>query len=78
MLKHLKVNSEGEISCKNKNLSGHLEIPSKINGITVTEIGGMAFFGCFNLKSVVIPDSVTKIGRFTFSNCTNLESVVIP
>ena len=38
----------------------------------------MAFYGCFSLRNLVIPDSVTSIGDWTFSDCYSLRSLVIP
>lgn len=44
---------------------------------SVTEIGGVAFFNCSNLRSIVIPDNVTSIGNDAFSYCRHLESASI-
>jgi len=44
----------------------------------VTEIGEMAFEGCYNLTSVALPSSVTEIGTSAFSACEYLESVALP
>jgi hypothetical protein len=55
-----------------------LKIPSKINGKTVTIIGGDAFFNCTSLKSITIPNGVTSIYGEAFLNCTSLESITIP
>ena len=54
-----------------------LEIPSKIDGKTVTSIGNEAFRGCA-LTSITIPDSVTSIGYLAFYNCYRLTSITIP
>ena len=62
----------------NSYYNANLTIPTKLNGYTVTEIGRYAFYGCYSLKSVVIPDSVTSIGYSAFENCSSLTSVVIP
>ena len=49
------------------------------NGIDydVANIKDCAFFYCYNLTNIVIPDSVTNIGDAAFYYCTNLESVEI-
>ena len=47
----------------------------EIDGYKVTVIQSRAFFGCEQIKSVVIGDSVTDIGELAFGNCINLESV---
>lgn len=45
---------------------------------TITSIGERAFYGCYRLISITIPDSVTSIGDSAFSNCINLMSIIIP
>ena len=37
-----------------------------------------AFYGCYQLSSVIIPSSVTDIGGSAFSDCSSLTSVTIP
>jgi len=56
-----------------------VNIPQKIQGLSVTSIGKEAFkaFGK-SLTSVTIPKSVTSIGEDAFSWCENLTSVTIP
>ncbi|MGM9831488.1 MAG: leucine-rich repeat domain-containing protein [Paludibacteraceae bacterium] len=44
----------------------------------VTSIGKKAFYFCFDLTSVIIPNSVTSIEDDVFYSCTRLTSVVIP
>ncbi|MGN0115204.1 MAG: leucine-rich repeat protein, partial [Acutalibacteraceae bacterium] len=48
---------------------GIVEIPSKIDGKTVTSIGFCAFEFCTSLTSVTIPDTVTSIDFSAFSDC---------
>ena len=61
--------------------SGDVVIPDSVTyeGMTfaVTGIESNAFDGCFELTSVVIPNSVTSIGEQAFQGCTGLTSVTI-
>lgn len=41
-------------------------------------IGKEAFWECYSLTTVNIPDSVREIGSNAFSNCSNLTEVTIP
>ena len=45
---------------------------------SVTSIGYRAFYGCYNLQSITIPESVTSIGSSAFYNCSGLTSINIP
>ena len=62
--------------------SGAVTIPSSVtyNGTSysVTSIGECAFFYCYGLKSIEIPESVTSIGNNAFDNCSGLKSIEIP
>lgn len=44
----------------------------------VTSIGGYAFYGCYWLTSVKLPDDLQYINQSAFQDCGNLEMVVIP
>ncbi len=57
---------------------GALTIPAKVQGYSVTSIGGRAFEHCQNLTTVSIPNSVTSIGYRAFIVCTGLTSIEIP
>ena len=44
----------------------------------VTSIGEDAFYSCYCLTSVTIPESVTAIGSHAFSDCSGLASITLP
>ena len=46
--------------------------------VGVTEIPNKAFKGCFDLTSIIIPNSVKKIGSEAFYDCSALTSLTIP
>lgn len=58
--------------------TGHVTIPSTLDGHNVTCIGDRAFRNCGELTSVTLPEGVTTIGQFAFENCGKLTSVTIP
>jgi len=43
----------------------------------LSQIGCFAFMGCFNLKSITIPNGVAQIYSETFFGCHNLTSITI-
>ena len=55
-----------------------VEIPSEVNGITVTEIGKDVFKDNKNVGRLIIPDSVTTLGYRMCSGCTALREVQLP
>ena len=44
----------------------------------ITAIPDKAFFDCYNMASIVIPQNIIKIGKQTFQFCSALTSVNIP
>lgn len=58
--------------------TGALVIPATVDGYAVTSIGDAAFYNCYNLTSLTIPDGVTTIGYMAFSGCSGLTVTTIP
>lgn len=56
---------------------GSVIIPTNINNLTVTSIGGGAFFDNTSVYAVTIPNTVTSIGTEAFWGCS-LSGVTIP
>ena len=54
-----------------------ISIPSALGGSQVVAIGDNAFYNCYTLTSVIIPDSVATIGDSAFQYCTHMTSVTI-
>lgn len=69
-----------------------LEIPETISDLPVTKIVSVevaensvldidvngAFYGCYSLASVKIPEGVREIGNYAFYGCKNLKEVELP
>ena len=55
-----------------------INIPSTIDGYTVSEIGDYAFSNRTGLENIIIPDTVTSIGDFAFAECSLLDNLTIP
>lgn len=80
------INDETIKITKYNGSEASVTVPSKIEGKSVTEIGGNAFrIGNSNntaentdLVSVIIPEGVTKIDGSAFYLCTKLETVSLP
>jgi hypothetical protein len=56
---------------------GAVNIPTNLNGLTVTSIGADAFASNNSLTSVAIPGSVTSIGANAFESCSKLTNATI-
>lgn len=77
------TNNYNGISSYNCNAySGNVIIPASFeyNGgtYTVTAIGYEAFYQCYNLYNIVIPNTVTRIETRAFWKCSNLVDINIP
>ena len=55
-----------------------LEIPSTLDGYTVTGIGNYAFSGRAELTSVSFPSTLESIGGYAFKGCSGLISLTLP
>lgn len=71
----LQVSANSACITKYYGSAESLDVPSKINGLEVSEIGDNAFNSNTAIKKAVLPSSIVKIGLGAFENCENLASV---
>ena len=71
----VKVSKDGSLSTNGKGqVTGRLEIPEKVKGITVTEIDEKAFYKWDGITSLIVPDTVKEIEKEAFKYCYSLKS----
>jgi len=58
--------------------AGVFAIPAALDGQPVVEIGKFAFFDCWHLAEIIIPENVVLIDDMAFECCSVLENVVLP
>lgn len=66
------------INAASGSLSGHVVLPTAIEGCPVAAINYRAFADCTEITSLVLPDSLVTINREAFSGCTALTSIMLP
>lgn len=50
----------------------------ELNFPNLRYIDGNCFWGCSNLKNVIVPEGVISVGSNAFGGCENLESLTLP
>lgn len=53
-------------------------IPAKHNGKKVSAIVEYAFYGCYDVETIIIPDGIVNIGKYAFYNCNQLTNIILP
>ena len=53
-------------------------VPDNIGGLPVTVIGGLAFFNCDTLTSVILPEGIVAVESGAFGHCINLVDINLP
>ena len=70
------VNEDGEtcmVGCTDTSISGTVEIPSELDGFTVTAIAPGGFANCQNLTNIILPETLTTIGVSAFMYSSVME-----
>lgn len=55
-----------------------LTIPSTANGFKVVKVASCAFYGCKDIKSIIMPETIESIGSGAFQFCASLTSITVP
>ena len=66
------------VSAASTSLSGDIVIPSRFNGLQVSEIAVEGFSSCHNITSVKLAEGISIIGARAFADCSNLKRVLLP
>lgn len=61
-----------------KDPKGTVYLPTNPNGYSLIKINDWAFYRCYDLVQIYLPNSVTSIGDYAFNNCSGLVSIDIP
>lgn len=70
---------DGEVTIRSYDGSDtEITIPDTIEGYPVVCIGDNAFWECWTLKQITLPDSLKSIGRGAFYACSELTEIRIP
>ena len=71
------VSSDGVFTIMDRSaVPSVFEVPSEVDGITVTKIGVDAFSGCDNLVTLILPDTVRDLYSYSICNCSNLKEII--
>ncbi len=71
--------SDGEVTITDcDEAATEIVIPETIEGYPVTSIEQYAFYDCYDLTSIVIPEGVLYIGYAAFADCSLLTSISLP
>lgn len=60
------------------NAAGTLEVPAELGGAPVTAIADEAFYGCGELKEILLPETLLFIGERAFGLCFTLQRLILP
>jgi len=67
---------------RNSSISGDIVIPYEciVDGKTylITHINNEAFYDCYDINSVYLPNTITYIGATSFGCCKKLSNILIP
>ena len=66
------------VAIDNWNTVGKVTIPQKVMGFDVVKIADGAFYACWDVTSIVVPEGVSSIGLYAFADCEGKIEVSLP
>ena len=78
MVFHYKVENGFATITKYEGDATLVEIPSTLDGYTVTRIGERAFEGNTHVAAVIVPPTVVTVDWFAFYGCASLFDITLP
>lgn len=75
---YLKDSDGLRISGLSRDLIGDIIIPSTVQNLPVTGIGGHSFYLQKKITSITLPETIQVIGDLAFDGCTSLKAMYIP
>lgn len=72
------TDGEATITKCDRGVSGELVIPNTLGGYPVTAIGEFAFWKCYKLTAITIPEGVRSIGKKAFWELYQCEKITLP
>lgn len=69
---------DGDVNINNSTFESSEIYEIEFNTENIKSIGSQAFYYCFGLSSIEIPDTVTTINANAFTQCKGLSSIEIP
>lgn len=73
-----RITGDGVCIISGKAREQRIEIPDRIRGLAVTEIGKKAFLGDKSFREAELPETISQIGEWAFASCGRLEKIWIP
>ncbi|MDO4846627.1 MAG: leucine-rich repeat protein [Clostridiaceae bacterium] len=72
------IYSGDPLACAYLGSETEVEVPSEIDGHTVTEIGVSAFDSCSRITKITIPSTIERLGIYAFNGCKSLVDINVP
>ncbi len=72
------IGDEGAVVTAYLGHSENVKVPEELGGSPVVALGDKAFFWCWAISSLSMPNSIKYIGKRAFDGCDSLTTILIP